>query len=97
MNNPHDFQGSILLLIDLFNEVSVVVYIHAYVYTYVRISLVPDPTAYIGAGERVVFVAPVGMLADPVRLLFVLLHNPLYDIRTGLKCLYVMLVVSMVI
>ena len=47
----------ILLLIDLFNEVSVVVYIHAYVYMSGLVSF-SDPTVYIGSGERVGFCSP---------------------------------------
>ena len=45
----------------------------------------PDPTAYVGIlGTGKVFTTPAGMSAEPIGLLFVLLCNPLYDIRMHL-------------
>ena len=79
INNPHDFQGSILLLIDLFNEVSVVVYIHAYVYMSGLVSF-SDPTVYIGSGERVGFCSPCRNVGRAHQIALILLHNPLYVI-----------------
>ena len=49
---------------------------------YINLVSFPDPTAYVGSGGTGWdFVTPAGMSAEPIRLLFALLHNLSYDMR----------------
>ena len=50
-------------------------------YNELKLLSFPDPTAYVGIlGTGKVFITPARMSAEPIRLLFVLLCNPLYGI-----------------